>query len=131
MLWKLFLAFTIIPITELYLLVKAGQYIGALNTVAIVIITGFAGAYLARLQGMHTLYKIRASLQQGRIPSNELIDALLILIAGVMLLVPGFITDAAGIVLLLPQGRAVLKRLLADKIRAWMGKKTIHIHYDR
>lgn len=127
---KLLLAFIIIPIAELYLLVKTGQYIGALNTVAIVIITGIAGAYLARVQGIHTLYKIRSSLQQGRLPSDELVDALLILIAGLVLLMPGFITDIAGLMLLLPQGRSVVKKLLVRKIRAWMGSRTMHIHYD-
>ncbi len=127
---KLFLAFTLIPIAELYLLVKAGQYIGALNTVVIVIITGVAGAYLARLQGIHTLYKIKSALQQGRLPSGELVDALLIFIAGMALLMPGFITDAAGLILLFPPGRAVVKKLLAEKIRVWMGSRTIHINYN-
>ncbi len=127
MLLKLFLAFTLIPIAEIYLLVRVGEYIGALNTVAMVVLTGVVGATLARVQGIHTLYKIRTSLQQRKIPSRELMDAVLILVAGILLLTPGFITDTAGIVLLLPMGRAVVRKQLLKKIRSWAGRQRVHI----
>ena len=77
MLLKLFLAFTLIPVIEIYLFIKIGGSIGAFNTVALVIITGFAGAYLARMQGIQTMFRVQTSLQQGVIPKEELIDALL------------------------------------------------------
>ena len=94
---KLFLAFTLIPVAEIYVLIKIGTSIGALNTVALVLITAFAGAYLARLQGINTMLKFRANLQQGIVPAEELIDAIIIFIAGIVLLTPGFITDLAGL----------------------------------
>lgn len=120
MLLKLFLAFTLIPVAEIYLLITIGGYIGAINTVLLVIITGFSGAYLARLQGMQTMFRVRESLQAGVMPSGELVDALLIFMAGVVLLTPGFITDIAGILLLFPPSRAYLKQLAIKKLNQWI-----------
>ena len=127
MLLKLFLAFTLIPVVEIYLLIEIGGSIGALNTVALVIATGFAGAYLARLQGMQTMLRVRASLQQGIMPAEELLDALLIFAAGIVLLTPGFITDAFGLLLLIPDTRIVFKRFLRKKLDAWMAEQDVRI----
>lgn len=115
MFWILFLAFTLIPVIEIYLLIRVGEHIGAIRTVLLVIATGFAGAYLARLQGMHTMFRVRASLQQGIMPADELLDALLIFVAGIVLLTPGFMTDAAGLLLLIPETRNIFKRYLKRK----------------
>ena len=127
MLFKLFLAFTLIPIIELYLLIEVGTIIGALNTVILVIVTGFAGAWLARLQGMQTMIRVRSSLQQGIMPAEELMDALLIFMAGIVLLTPGFVTDAAGLLLLIPETRNYFKRFLRYKFDYWMEKQNVHI----
>jgi UPF0716 protein FxsA len=127
MLLKLFLAFTLIPIIELYLLIETGTIIGALNTVILVIATGFAGAWLARLQGMQTMIRVRSSLQQGIMPTEELMDALLIFMAGIVLLTPGFITDAAGLLLLIPETRNHFKRFLRYKFDRWIQNQNIHI----
>jgi UPF0716 protein FxsA len=127
MLLKLFLAFTLIPVAEIYLLVKVGEYVGALNTVGLVILTGLAGATLARVQGLHALERIRVSLLERRVPSRELMDAALILVAGVLLLAPGFLTDAVGIALLLPPGRAAAARYLIGMIRRRVGGGRVFI----
>jgi len=127
MLLKLFLAFTLIPIIELYLLIEVGTIIGTLNTVILVIATGFAGAWLARLQGMQTMIRVRSSLQQGIMPTEELMDALLIFMAGIVLLTPGFITDAAGLLLLIPETRTHFKRFLRYKFDRWIQNQNIHI----
>ena len=116
MLLKLFLAFTIIPIIEIYLLIKIGAMFGALTAVTLVILTGFLGAFLARMQGLQTLYRIQESLRKGRMPSGELLDALLIVIAGLVLLTPGFLTDSAGFLLLLPTTRNSIKCWLRHQI---------------
>jgi len=100
MLLKLFLAFTLIPVAEIYLLIKIGYSIGAFNTVLVVIITAFVGATLARMQGLQTMLRIKASLQQGITPTEDLIDAFIIFLAGIVLLTPGFITDITGLLLL-------------------------------
>ena len=116
MLLKLFLAFTIIPIIEIYLLIEIGSMFGALTAVTLVILTGFLGAFLARMQGLQTLYRIQDSLSEGRMPSGELLDALLIVIAGLVLLTPGFLTDSAGLLLLIPATRNSIKYWLRRQI---------------
>ena len=116
MLLKLFLAFTIIPIIEIYLLIEIGSMFGALTAVTLVILTGFLGAFLARMQGLQTLYRIKESLREGRMPSGELLDALLIVIAGLVLLTPGFLTDSAGFLLLIPATRNSIKYWLRRQI---------------
>ena len=117
MLLKLFLAFTIIPIIEIYLLIEIGSMFGALMAVTLVILTGFLGAFLARMQGLQTLYRIQESLREGRMPSGELLDALLIVIAGLVLLTPGFLTDSAGFLLLIPATRNSIKYWLRRQIK--------------
>ena len=116
MLLKLFLAFTIIPIIEIYLLIEIGSLFGALTAVTLVILTGFLGAFLARMQGLKTLFRIQESLREGRMPSGELLDALLIVIAGLVLLTPGFLTDSAGFLLLIPSTRKSIKYWLKRHI---------------
>ena len=116
MLLKLFLAFTIIPVVELYLLIKIGSIIGAIPTILIVIGTGFLGAYLARVQGLKTMWKVRDNLSQGIMPAEELLDALLIVVAGVVLLTPGFLTDFLGFSLLIPASRNLIKRWLRKQL---------------
>ena len=127
---KLFLLFTLIPIVEIYLLIRVGEHIGAGNTVALVIITGLSGAYLARVQGLQILSRIRRNLDAGIMPSGELIDALLVLVAGIVLITPGFMTDCIGILLLIPPTRLLLKRELAKRLDLWIRKKHVHITYD-
>ena len=116
MLLKLFLAFTTIPIIEIFLLIEIGSMFGVLTAVTLVILTGFLGAFLARMQGLQTLYRIQESLREGRMPSGELLDALLIVIAGLVLLTPGFLTDSAGFLLLIPATRNSIKYWLRRQI---------------
>ena len=117
MLLKLFLAFTIIPVVEIYLLIEIGSVFGVFTSIALVVFTGFLGAYLARIQGLQTLFRIQESLREGRMPSSELLDGLLIGIAGLVLLTPGFLTDTAGFVLLIPSTRNAIKYWLQSKIK--------------
>jgi UPF0716 protein FxsA len=127
MFWILFLAFTLIPVCEIYLLIRVGEHIGALRTILLVIGTGFAGAYLARLQGMQTMLRVRINLQQGVMPTDELLDALLIFIAGIVLLTPGFLTDAAGLLLLIPETRNLFKDYLKRKFKKMVDQGSINI----
>lgn len=127
MFFKLFIAFTLIPVLELYVLIRVGTMLGALNTIAVVIVTAIAGAHLARVQGMQTMMRVRAKLSSGEVPADDLVDALIIFIAGVTLLTPGFITDAFGILLLIPATRSVFKRWLKEKLTALSRDTEIHI----
>ena len=126
MLLKLFLAFTLIPVIELYLLIKLGAAIGPFYTLMLVILTGAAGAYLARLQGLEAMFRVRTRLQQGQPPAEEMLDALIIFVAGIVLLTPGFITDAAGLLLLFPPARFHFKRFLRRKFDQWSKDGTIN-----
>ena len=114
---KLLLAFTIIPIIEIYLLIEIGSIFGALTAITLVILTGFLGAFMARMQGLQTFFRIQESLREGRMPSGELLDALLIVIAGLVLLTPGFLTDLVGFLLLIPTTRNSIRYWLQRQIK--------------
>lgn len=120
MLLKLFLAFTLIPVIELALLIRLGGVIGVINTLLLVIATGFCGAWLARAQGFRTMLRVRERLGRGAMPAEDLIDAVIIFAAGVVLLTPGLVTDIAGLLLLLPATRTPFKRWLRGRFDRWM-----------
>ena len=115
MFFKLLLLFIGIPLIEIAVLVKMGELLGFWPTMAVILITAFAGATLARLEGLRVLGKIHDELHQGHLPAEELIDGLLILVAGIVLLTPGFFTDAAGILVLIPWSRSLIKKWLKKK----------------
>lgn len=108
----LVLLFICIPLIEIYLLIQIGAQIGALPTLGLIVLTAVIGAFLLRIQGLVTLAKIRHSMDQGELPAGSLIEALILLIAGVLLLTPGFFTDAFGFICLVPSTRHWLVRLL-------------------
>ena len=116
---KLLILFTFVPVLEIYVLIEAGRQIGALPTIALVILTGIAGAFLARSQGFQLLVRIQSDLQAGRVPAEEMFDGAMILAGGMVLLTPGFCTDLIGFILLTPLSRAYIKRWL----KLWLEKK--------
>jgi len=122
---KLFLALTLIPLIEIYLLIKIGSHLGAFNTVLIVILTALLGAWLARLEGGKTMTKVRESLNRGELPAEEMLDAMLIFVAGIVLLTPGFVTDLAGLAILVPQIRYGFKRWLRKKFDEWVSSNKL------
>jgi len=101
----LFLLFAILPIIEIALLVKVGGIIGGWNTIAIVIITAFVGSYLVRREGLHTLQTAQDKMQRNELPGNEIVQGLMLVIAGVLLVTPGFVTDILGMLFVLPGTR--------------------------
>ncbi len=110
------LLFVVLPLTELYVAIEVGRWIGAPETIGLLLAVSVFGAWLARRQGLAVLGRVRAQLDAGRIPGRDLMDGLLVLIAGFMLLIPGFITDALGLLLLLPPARAGARSML---FRRW------------
>jgi UPF0716 protein FxsA len=112
---------------ELYLLIQVGSVIGGFNTILLVIISGFLGAWLARMEGMNTLMRVRSNMQQGIMPTEDLLDGLIILLAGVVLITPGLLTDAIGLTLLWPVSRNAFKRFLRKKFDEWTSNNTIDI----
>lgn len=117
MFFKLFSVFLIIPLVELYLLIKIGGMIGALNTILIILITASLGAYMAKSQGFRVLHQIQEATSQGRMPGNELLHGLFVLIGGFALLTPGLMTDAIGFSMLIPQIREIYVKMAKEIIR--------------
>ena len=111
----LFLLFLLVPLLEIYLLIKVGGIIGALPTVFLVVFTAVLGALLVRAQGFATLGRVREALARGEVPAIQMLEGVVVLISGALLLTPGFFTDALGFLCLVPRIRqrliiAFLKR---------------------
>jgi UPF0716 protein FxsA len=126
MFFKLFLIFAIVPVIELSALIYIGSYIGTLNTIAIILLTAVVGAYMVRTEGTGVLYRIQRDLSEGAFPAEELINGALILIAGALLLTPGFFTDLAGFLMVFPATREMIK----PPLKKYLGKRIsdVHIH---
>jgi UPF0716 protein FxsA len=119
---RLFLLFTLIPLIELYLLIRIGELVGVWVTVGLVILTGALGAALARYEGLRVLGRVREEWRQGRVPTQDLLDGLLILIAGAVLLTPGLLTDCFGFFILSPPGRRLIRRALSRAAERRFGR---------
>ena len=124
----LILLFTVVPMIELYVLIKVGQHIGALNTLMIVVAIGIAGAFLAKLEGLRVLYSVQKDLQEGRMPTSKILDGFLIFAGAVLLITPGFLTDIVGIILIIPFTRFLVKIWLKWKLQNMIDKKQGVIH---
>ncbi len=104
------------PLVELYLLIEVGSVIGALPTIALSIFTALLGGALVRLQGFRVLFRAQASLEKREVPAFELLEGALLLLVGLALLLPGFVTDAVGFLLLIPPlRRSLILRWLAAR----------------
>jgi UPF0716 protein FxsA len=110
--WVLLVAFVVMPLVEIYVLIQVGQIIGAWWTILLLVVASILGAWLVRREGARAWRALQASLTSGRMPARELADGALILIGGTLMLAPGFVTDAVGILLILPFTRPVARRLL-------------------
>lgn len=121
MFFRLFLVFTIVPLIEVWLLIKIGRVIGALPTVAMLVAISMAGAWLAKSQGFSVIVAIQQELAAGRLPAAHILDGAFILAGGILLLTPGFFTDFIGLFFLFPASRRLLKlwigRWLEQKLR--------------
>lgn len=109
------LLFIIIPLIELYLIIVVGGAIGALWTVLLVILTAVIGVSLLRIQGMSTLARAQKNMAQGQIPAMEMMEGLALAVAGVLLITPGFLTDALGFLVLLPRSRQAIIRYIMTR----------------
>ncbi|CAN5475777.1 FxsA family protein [soil metagenome] len=114
MLGRLLALFIGVPLIEFYLFWTVGDRIGIIATFATILLTGVLGAWLTKRQGLRTLERYRKTAGEGRIPHTEVMDGLMILLAGAFLLTPGFLTDAVGFALLFPPVRAC--------VRIWLGR---------
>lgn len=117
MMFWLVILFVALPWLELALLFRVGAAIGGVATFGLIILTGVIGASLTRLEGARALGNIRTSTARGDVPGAAIVDAVLIFAAGLVLITPGFITDAAGFLLLIPPARAVIRTVLIRQLK--------------
>jgi UPF0716 protein FxsA len=109
---RLLAAFIIVPLVELYLLLQLATHTSVAMTFLIVVITGIMGTVLARREGVMAWFRFQSALAEGRMPSREIQDGLMIVFAAALLLTPGLLTDALGFTLLLPAGRELIRRVV-------------------
>ena len=112
------ITFLVVPILEIAVFVKVGGEIGLGPTIVIVILTAIAGTTLLRRQGADTPRKVRDSLEAGIFPMTEVFDGICLLVAGALLLTPGFVTDAVGLILFIPPVRGYLRVLIGRRLVA-------------
>ncbi len=115
---RLLALFIVVPLIELALFIEIGGRIGLPATIATIVLTAMIGASLTRFQGLKTLQRFQESIAAGRLPHEEVMDGIMILVAAVLLLTPGFFTDAIGFLLLVPPVRAVIRLQLGKAVAA-------------
>lgn len=126
----LFALFVVAPIVELAVIVQVAGAVGALNTVGLLIAVSIVGAWLAKREGLGVLRRIQAALDQGRMPSREVADGGLILLAGALMIAPGFISDCVALLLLVPPTRALVRAPLLAYV-ARRGSVTVMSNWGR
>jgi UPF0716 protein FxsA len=111
--WLVIAAFIVVPILEIYVIIQVGQVIGAWWTILLLVADSIVGSWLIRREGRRAWLALTTALRSGRMPATELADGGLILVGGTLMLSPGFVTDAVGILLVLPFTRPVARRFLS------------------
>ena len=110
--WALAVAFVVVPLAEIWAILQVGQLVGPWWTIALLVLDSLVGAWLIKREGGRAWQALRHALQAGRMPARELADGALVLIGGTLMLSPGFLLDAVGILLILPFTRPVARRVL-------------------
>lgn len=113
----LLLLFILVPVIEIALFIQVGGLLGVWTTIAIILLTAVIGASLVRQQGLQTLLSIQQKVQRGELPAKEMIDGVMLAIAGVLLLTPGFMTDAFGFALLFQPSRQKITHYLMSHLQ--------------
>lgn len=113
----LFLVFLVMPVVELYVIIKVGHVIGVLNTIGLLLLISILGAWIVKREGARAWGAFRLSLTEGRVPARETADGALVILGGALLVTPGFVSDVLGTVLVLPPTRALVRRLVLRMAR--------------
>ncbi len=127
---RLLLLFLLIPTVELALLIEVGSRIGTMPTLALIAITGVLGAFLARSQGLSVLRHMQSEVASGHLPAATLVDGGIILLAGAVLITPGFLTDAVGFLCLVPAFRKLIRRVLWRRLQRAIQKERPQVLID-
>ncbi len=130
MVFVLIAIFVVLPIVELYVIVTVSGLIGLVPTLALLVAVSLGGAWLVKRQGIGVWGRTRSVVERGEVPAAEMVDGGLLLAAGSMLIVPGFVTDAVGLLLLLPPVRALFRNRLVNRWGAGMRPRTTFIDVE-
>jgi UPF0716 protein FxsA len=114
----LVLVFVVAPLVELYVIVQVAHSVGAPETILLLAGVSIVGAWLAKQQGLTVLRRMQGTIAQGRVPSREIVDGALVLLAAALMIAPGFVSDVLAVLLLLPPVRAVVRSAILRRIRA-------------
>lgn len=131
MLLKLILLFTLLPLLDLAILIRIGNYIGFPYTIALVLLTGALGAYFAKREGRNVISKIKFDISQGRMPADELIGGLCIILGGAFLVAPGIITDTIGLLLVLPISRTYFIHIIKQRFKSMITSGNLWFYFRR
>ncbi|MDQ3784262.1 MAG: FxsA family protein [Actinomycetota bacterium] len=123
MVGALFLLLLLVPVVELWIILRVSGELGLGATLALLLLISVLGAWLLKQQGLQTWRRLRSTLSRGQMPANEVTDGALILLGGALLMTPGFLTDAFGIVLLLPPTRAAVKGAARRALGWWAARR--------
>ena len=126
---KLLLIFITLPILELAVLLRLDDAIGLFQTIVLIFLTGIVGAWLVRQQGISIIFKIKKEISDGNMPAKEMIDGVMILIAGAVLVTPGLITDIFGFLLLIPYTRNFIRQWIRHRIEKYVNSGYIITRY--
>ena len=124
---RLALLFVAVPLLELFILIRLGGVIGLMPTLALCVLTGVAGAWLARREGLRALWSFQERLARGGVPGRALMDGLCILLGGALLLTPGLVTDLFGFSLLLPPSRRCIQERMKRRIEDQIAQGSIRV----
>lgn len=117
------LVFLVLPIIELAVIIQVGQSIGVLNTIGLLLLVSFVGAWLVKREGLGVWTRFQRQVEMGVVPGREIADGVLVMLAGALLISPGFVTDVLGILLLLPPVRAAIRSAALYRV----GRKVIRV----
>ena len=129
MIARLVLLFLLLPAIEFVLFIQVEKLIDFWPTVGLILVTGVVGGYLARREGASTWKKLNARLQEGGLPGNEIVEGVIILVAGALLVTPGVLTDVIGFLGLLPPTRRMIRRLVVKRFKHKLDAGTMDVHY--
>jgi len=125
--FRFFLLVTFFSVSEVAILLWVASNTGLMFTMACCVFTGILGGYLVKAQGLQTLNRIQVSINQGQLPADEAVEALMLLIVGILLCVPGFITDALGFLVIIPAVRKTVAGIVVKHISSMIASGKVHV----
>ena len=126
---NLLLLFIVLPAVELMLLIEVGKRIGTVETIGLIVLTGIVGASMARSQGLRVLSHVQQEVAGGKMPTESLVDGIMILVASALLVTPGVLTDAFGFLCLAPGFRALVKNEIVRRFEKAVAENRVHVQY--